>query len=144
MNVTDKERYERELRQLETQSKSIKKPKKCLSAYMIFVKETRPRIVAANPNLNALYVMKAVGKAWQSSTEADRKYYKDMANLDKTRYLSESRKFYEEVARVGNINKAESGKGGQARGQGKAADKSEGLQKKGDDETLAGKKRVAN
>ena len=33
----DKDRYERELKQLESQSKTIKKPKKCLSAYMIFV-----------------------------------------------------------------------------------------------------------
>ena len=35
----DKERYDKELKQLEGQSESIKKPKKCLSAYMIFVKE---------------------------------------------------------------------------------------------------------
>lgn len=111
---------------------------------MIFVKETRPRIVAANPNLNALYVMKAVGKAWQSSTEADRKYYKDMANLDKTRYLTESRKFYEEVARVGDLNKAEAVKGAQARGPVKVVNKTDPPQKKGEEETLAGKKRVAN
>ena len=38
-NFLDKERYDRELKQLEGQSDSIKKPKKCLSAYMIFVKE---------------------------------------------------------------------------------------------------------
>lgn len=35
----DKERYEKELRSLESYSQKIKKPKKCLSAYMIFVKE---------------------------------------------------------------------------------------------------------
>mmetsp|Transcript_8034 Transcript_8034/g.9624 ORF Transcript_8034/g.9624 Transcript_8034/m.9624 type:complete len:139 (-) Transcript_8034:223-639(-) len=50
----DKERYEKELKQLELQSQSIKKPKKCLSAYMIFVKETRPKIVTSNPNMGAL------------------------------------------------------------------------------------------
>jgi hypothetical protein len=38
----DKERYERELKKLENHSDLLKKPKKCLSAYMIFVKETRP------------------------------------------------------------------------------------------------------
>ena len=53
----DKERYERELKQLESQSKTIKKPKKCLSAYMIFVKETRPKIVSSNPDMGALEVM---------------------------------------------------------------------------------------
>jgi hypothetical protein len=35
----DKERYEKELRSLESFSDNLKKPKKCLSAYMIFVKE---------------------------------------------------------------------------------------------------------
>jgi hypothetical protein len=38
----DKERYEKELRALETFSEKLKKPKKCLSAYMIFVKEVLP------------------------------------------------------------------------------------------------------
>jgi len=37
--VEDKERYEKELRSLESFSENLKKPKKCLSAYMIFVKE---------------------------------------------------------------------------------------------------------
>ena len=36
---SDKERYEKELRSLESFSEKLKKPKKCLSAYMIFVKE---------------------------------------------------------------------------------------------------------
>ena len=39
ISCIDKERYDKELKQLEGQSESIKKPKKCLSAYMIFVKE---------------------------------------------------------------------------------------------------------
>jgi hypothetical protein len=42
----------------------LKKPKKCLSAYMIFVKETRPLIVDANPEMGALQVMQQVGKQW--------------------------------------------------------------------------------
>jgi hypothetical protein len=39
INFIDKERYEKELRSLESYSEKLKKPKKCLSAYMIFVKE---------------------------------------------------------------------------------------------------------
>jgi len=50
----DKERYEKELRSLESYSETLKKPKKCLSAYMIFVKETRPVIVEAHPEMGAL------------------------------------------------------------------------------------------
>ena len=89
---------------MESQSAAIKKPKKCLSAYMIFVKETRPKIVQSNPNMGALEVMQEVGRAWQSMTETDRKYFKDKADNDKHRYLAESRTFYDEVARVGEEN----------------------------------------
>lgn len=31
---------------------------------MIFVQETRPKIVKANPDMGALMVMKEVGRAW--------------------------------------------------------------------------------
>ena len=68
---------------------------------MIFVQETRPKIVAANPTMDALMVMKEVGKAWRSMTPSDRQYFKNKADNDKHRYLAESRKFYDEVARVG-------------------------------------------
>ena len=71
---------------------------------MIFVKETRPKIVNANPDMGALLVMQEVGRAWQSMTEEDRKYFKDKADNDKHRYLAESRKFYDEVARIGQQN----------------------------------------
>ena len=70
---------------------------------MIFVKETRPKIVEANPNMGALEVMQEVGRAWKSMTEADKQYFKSKADNDKHRYLSESRKFYDEVAKVGGL-----------------------------------------
>ena len=62
VDILDKERYEKELRSLESHSDMLKKPKKCLSAYMIFVKETRPLIVDAHPEMGALQVMQQVGK----------------------------------------------------------------------------------
>lgn len=39
--VLDKDRYDNELKNLDKYSKNLHKPKKCLSAYMIFVKEVR-------------------------------------------------------------------------------------------------------
>ena len=53
-----------DLKCLQVYSKDLKKPKKCLSAYMIFVKETRPTIVDSNPQMGALDVMKEVGISW--------------------------------------------------------------------------------
>jgi len=47
--LTEKERYDKQIKLLETFSATLKKPKKCLSAYMIFVKETRPSIVEKYP-----------------------------------------------------------------------------------------------
>ena len=65
----DKIRYERELKEFEEKggtkkmlNKNEKKPKKCLSAYMIFVREMRPRIVRENPDMKVLHVMKEVGR----------------------------------------------------------------------------------
>ena len=71
---------------------------------MIFVKETRPKIVTENPDMGALLVMQEVGRRWQSMVDTDRKYFKDKADNDKHRYLAESRRFYDEVARIGEIN----------------------------------------
>lgn len=44
INCLDKERYDKELKNLDNFSKNLHKPKKCLSAYMIFVKEVRELI----------------------------------------------------------------------------------------------------
>jgi hypothetical protein len=37
--------------------------------------------------MGALQVMKQVGKAWQSMSEAQRQYFKNKADVDKVRYL---------------------------------------------------------
>ena len=100
MNI-DKERYEKELRALEAHSNMLKKPKKCLSAYMIFVKETRPLIVEAHPEMGALQVMQQVGKQWQQMSEQSRAEFKCKADKDKVRYLDEQRAFYDEVEKIG-------------------------------------------
>lgn len=69
---------------------------------MIFVKETRPRIVAENPTLGALVIMKKVGELWQTLLAKDggTTYFKDKARADKLRYLKEQKEFYDEVERI--------------------------------------------
>jgi hypothetical protein len=54
IQIIDKERYEKELRSLEKFSDKLKKPKKCLSAYMIFVKEVT-HLHHLNANLDQAY-----------------------------------------------------------------------------------------
>ena len=69
----DKRRYQKEMSTFSAKGGSkellqkIKQaaPKKCLSAYMIFVRETRKRIQEENSDMPALQIMKEVGKEWQ-------------------------------------------------------------------------------
>lgn len=109
---------------------------------MIFVKETRPKIVAANPNMGALEVMQEVGRAWQSMTETDRKYFKDKADKDKNRYLAESRTFYDEVARVGQLNTKPEVKQTQKKGKNDSSQNQVAAANQSTD-SIAGKKRPA-
>lgn len=68
---------------------------------MIFVKETRPLIVDTFPEMGALQVMQEVGKKWQAMTSEERLYFKQKADRDKVRYLTEQRAFYDEVEQIG-------------------------------------------
>lgn len=83
-------------------SSNLKKPKKCLSAYMIFVKESRPNIVIQYPQLSSFEIMKKVGEMWQKLLQSPEgtKYFQDKANKDKIRYLQEQKDFYDEVGRI--------------------------------------------
>jgi len=52
-----------------------RRPKKCLSAYMIFVRETRSKVQAENKDMHVLEIMKQVGKQWQNLNDVERKIY---------------------------------------------------------------------
>ena len=62
----DKQRYEREMKEFmdnggnanKLNEVESKRPKKCLSAYMIFVRETRSKIQRENQDLHVLEIMK--------------------------------------------------------------------------------------
>ena len=98
----DKDRYDQEIKLLENKSAKLKKPKKCLSAYMIFVRETRPAIVEKHMELGALDIMKKVGELWQRllAKPDGIKYFQVLADKDKLRYLEEQEEFYKEVDRI--------------------------------------------
>jgi len=76
----DKDRYEKEMKSLTGNGRTIeilhevehKRPKKCLSAYMIFVREVRSKISKANPDMPVLQIMKEVGSRWQSLTHNEK------------------------------------------------------------------------
>jgi HMG (high mobility group) box len=51
--------------------------------------------------MGALQVMQEVGKKWQAMTSEERHYFKQKADTDKMRYLTEQRAFYDEVEKIG-------------------------------------------
>ena len=61
--VSDKERYEKELKSLTSHSDNLKKPKKCLSAYMIFVKEVSYII------FNLFFLLDTTLNCWRKSRD---------------------------------------------------------------------------
>jgi len=48
-----------------------------------------------------LQVMQEVGKKWQALTQDERNYFKQKADKDKVRYLTEQKAFYDEVEKIG-------------------------------------------
>lgn len=103
----DKQRYDEEVKLLTQNGQSLeelqkiqtKKPKKCLSAYMIFVKERRSKISDSNPGMPVLQIMKEVGKEWKALTKGREKYEK-LAEVDKIRYQKQLKEFEKEVEKM--------------------------------------------
>jgi len=78
----DKIRFAEELTQLtKSQDDTLlyKMPKKPLTAYMFFVRETRTRVANEMPDIPPLDIMKEVGKIWQKQQETDLRRFRAMA-----------------------------------------------------------------
>lgn len=98
-------RYEKEIREFTRKCGSPKRikelenkrPKKALSAYMIFVRETRAKVCQQYPEMHALEVMKKVGQLWQELDSTNKKRFDDQAQADKQRFLKELEFFQKEL-----------------------------------------------
>ena len=104
----DKLRYQREMKDFlanggnEAKLNEVEqwRPKKCLSAYMIFVRETRCVIQQNNPDMPVLQIMKEVGWLWWALTPPERKRFQDKADVDKIWYKKELKEFEKEVDKL--------------------------------------------
>lgn len=70
-------------------------PNKSLSPFIIFNKDNREKIKAANPDVTFGELGKLIGSAWKSLNEFDKKSYEQKALVDKERYATEMDKFTE-------------------------------------------------
>lgn len=107
MAAKDKERYKKEMEQMNKLKEfhkldncELKRPKKCLSSYMIFVREVRAKVTQEFPDMNALDVMKEVGRRWQNISEEDKAYYQALADKDKERFKKENQQYMKELEQL--------------------------------------------
>jgi hypothetical protein len=64
-------------------------PKKGLSAFMLFSRDKRAELKAANPEVTFAEMGKLLGQAWSALPEAQREVYAKKAEEDKARYTSD-------------------------------------------------------
>jgi len=71
------------------------KPKRPLTAYMIFSQTKRGEIKAGDPNVSFGEIGKKLGTAWQLLNQEERKPFEEKAQLLKASYLEEMKKYKE-------------------------------------------------
>jgi len=82
----DKDRYATAMTEYRAANPIIKKP---ISAYMYFVRDTRPGIKLKNPKASFADIGKELGTSWKALLKPDRSKYEDKAEKDKLRYVNE-------------------------------------------------------
>merc|ERR1719220_2251359 len=68
-------------------------PKRSMSAYMLFVNETRPQYVKDNPDLAVTEVLSGLGKLWADVSASDKADYEKQAAKLKEKYQKELEKY---------------------------------------------------
>lgn len=81
-------------------------PKKPLSAYFHFLADARPKFTAANPDMKAKEIVKALGAQWSTLDGKEKKKYEKLNLEDKERYEKE----LDEFVAAGGDPKAKKGK----------------------------------
>lgn len=79
---------------------------------MIFVRDTRSKVTTEFPDMNALDVMKEVGRRWQSINKEDKAHFKQLADQDKDRFKKENQQYMRDLEKLDK--KFKSWKSGQA------------------------------
>jgi len=71
------------------------KPKRPLTAYMLFSQEKRADIKNNNPNVSFGEIGKLLGQAWQQLSPEDRKPFEENAKVAKAKYLDDMKEYKE-------------------------------------------------
>merc|ERR1739844_642015 len=68
-------------------------PKRALSAFFMFAKDERGRVVAANPSASIGEIGKELGARWAKASASVKAAYQEKSDKDKARYAAEKAKF---------------------------------------------------
>ena len=104
----DKERYEKAVKLLSKDQKSIlkkykvlkrkkvkNKPSSPLSAYMFYVKDIRQSLVENNPGANFEMIGKLLGQSWKELNTDNKDKYVKLSSQDKNRYYKQLGLFHQ-------------------------------------------------
>lgn len=70
------------------------RPKQPKSAYMHFMQDAREQVKSDNPHISDIKdIAREVGRRWNDLSEQQRKYYEEMAEVDKSRYQKEIKEY---------------------------------------------------
>ncbi|XP_036360879.1 glutamic acid-rich protein isoform X2 [Octopus sinensis] len=78
-----------EIKRKRKQVKDPNAPKRCLSAFFIFCKDHRAKLIEEKPELKVSEVATLLGKMWKLSTPEVKKSYEERAAQDRKRYEKE-------------------------------------------------------
>lgn len=67
---------------------------------MLFVRETRKRVVDTMPHVRSLNIMKEVGKIWKTITKKELDRFRRLADEDLKRYHTEHEEFIKKVNKI--------------------------------------------
>lgn len=70
---------------LEERLGMAERPKKPLTPYFRFMRETRPSLLAKNPNLKTGEVVKQMAKQWETVDEKQKQTYQEAYKLEKVK-----------------------------------------------------------
>eukprot|EP00357_Protocruzia_adherens_P022439 CAMPEP_0114994314 /NCGR_PEP_ID=MMETSP0216-20121206/13053_1 /TAXON_ID=223996 /ORGANISM="Protocruzia adherens, Strain Boccale" /LENGTH=377 /DNA_ID=CAMNT_0002358127 /DNA_START=103 /DNA_END=1236 /DNA_ORIENTATION=- len=104
----DKKRYEEEKKNYtgplsippKKKNQEPQKPKRGLSAYMLYAKEVRDKVCGEFPELKTPDIMREIGRRWNNLDDEDKKTYQEQAEIDKERYKREQSEFLQEQIKL--------------------------------------------
>jgi len=105
-NDDDDDGKKKKKKKKEKKAKDPNAPKKPQTAFFVYLREQRQVVKDKNPTMKPKELVSELGRLWKEMSDEDKKEFKDKAELEKTKYKEEVKK-YEENKANGNDKKVD-------------------------------------